>query len=471
MSSTESEPRADRFIKINIENKMLAGFILVFLVLFATGWFFYRGSRHVADSGRWVAHTNEVLCSIAGAHDSFADYENSIKNALLEEKTPVPDRLVSATAVESAINQLRELTRDNAFQQKQLDTLGNLVRQKAGLIDSSLALLEEGSFNQARSMAASSKSEDLKSRVYARLHEIRREEQKLYGQREKIYNEQVASMRHAFMLLFALVIFVLASAYLVLRKNLAIRVQHERNVKKLEKALKARTYQLEAANKELDSFSYSVSHDLRTPLRAINGYTSIFEESYLHQMDDEARRVMNIVVNNTRKMGQLIDDLLAFSRLNRKELVWTTVSMNKLVNDVAADFKYAERSRHIEFVIENLPDIQGDMNMLKQVWVNLISNAVKYSAGTDRTIIRISSYKESEEVVYTIADNGVGFDMLFYDKLFGVFQRLHNTDEFDGTGVGLAIVQRIINKHKGKIWANAVVNAGATFYFSIPNEN
>ncbi|MES6473306.1 ATP-binding protein, partial [Cutibacterium acnes] len=134
-------------------------------------------------------------------------------------------------------------------------------------------------------------------------------------------------------------------------------------------------------------------------------------------------------------------------------------------------FKYAERSRHIEFVIENLPDIQGDMNMLKQVWVNLISNAVKYSAGTDRTIIRISSYKESEEVVYTIADNGVGFDMLFYDKLFGVFQRLHNTDEFDGTGVGLAIVQRIINKHKGKIWANAVVNAGATFYFSIPNEN
>ncbi len=471
MSSTETGSRAGRFIKINIENKMLAGFILVFIILFATGWFFYRDSRSVTDSGRWVAHTNEVLCGIAGTHDAFADYENSIKNALLEEKNPVPDRVVSIMAVESTIKQLRDLTRDNAFQQKQLDTLSDLVRQKAGLVDSSLALLDEGSFNDARRMVASPKAEDLKGRVYDRLQEIRREEQKLYAQREKRYNEQVASMKHAFVLLFALVVFVLVSAYLVLRKNLVIRVQHEKNIQKLDKALKARAYQLEAANKELDSFSYSVSHDLRTPLRAINGYTSIFEESYLHQMDDEARRVMNIVVNNTRKMGQLIDDLLAFSRLNRKELVRTTMSMNKLVNDVAADFKYAERNRHIEFVIENLPDIQGDMNMLKQVWVNLISNAVKYSAGTDRTIIRIGSYKESDEVIYTIADNGVGFDMLFYDKLFGVFQRLHNTDEFDGTGVGLAIVQRIINKHKGKIWANAVVNAGATFYFSIPNEN
>ena len=228
---------------------------------------------------------------------------------------------------------------------------------------------------------------------------------------------------------------------------------------------------LKAANKELESFSYSVSHDLRAPLRGIHGFTQILMEDYGHQLDAEAQRLMNNVMNNAQKMGRLIDDLLSFSRLSRKELVKMNLSMQHMAMGVCNDLKTEKGAHNLEFKINDLAPAEADSVAIKQVWVNLISNAVKYSGLKPTAEIEIGSSLKEGEVIYYVKDNGVGFDMRYVGKLFGVFQRLHTDTEFEGTGVGLAIVHRIITRHGGKVWAEGKKNEGATFYFSLPKNN
>jgi PAS domain S-box-containing protein len=239
----------------------------------------------------------------------------------------------------------------------------------------------------------------------------------------------------------------------------------------LERMVKDRTTELELANKELEAFSYSVSHDLRAPLRSIHGYMNIFSEDYASNLDGEARRIMNIILTNAKRMGQLIDDLLAFSKLGRKELVKTNLPMNDLAINVWEDLKKAETGRSIELVSHPVPDAYGDATTMKQVWINLLSNAIKYTRRCDHAVVEIGSEDDGDMKKYYVRDNGAGFDMQFYDKLFGVFQRLHSNSEFEGTGVGLAIVQRIIQKHGGSIWAESKMNEGTTFYFTLPSFN
>ena len=247
-------------------------------------------------------------------------------------------------------------------------------------------------------------------------------------------------------------------------QNLALSTFNQ----ELELKVADRTNELKAANKELEAFSYSVSHDLRAPLRAIHGYMNIFVEDYGDKFDNEAKRITNNILSNSKKMGQLIDDLLAFSQLGRKKLLKTPVAMKTLVSGIWNDLRRMENNRTIEFTLEELPEIYADEATLKHVWSNLISNALKYSGHNEKTIITIGSEETSDSVTYFIKDNGVGFEMSYYEKLFGVFQRLHSQDQFEGTGVGLAIAQRIIHKHEGKIWAESIPGEGATFYFSLP---
>jgi PAS domain S-box-containing protein len=222
------------------------------------------------------------------------------------------------------------------------------------------------------------------------------------------------------------------------------------------------------ANKELEAFSYSVSHDLRAPLRSINGYSKILEEDYAPQLGEEGNRILQIIRKNAQRMGQLIDDLLNFSRLGRKELEKTMLNMNSLVENVQQELMMNEDGRHVEFDIKLLENAYGDSSMLRQVWINLISNALKYSRRKPMSKIEIGCHRDEGKGVFYIRDNGVGFDMAYSEKLFGVFQRLHRVEEFDGTGVGLALVHRIISRHGGQVWAKAVLNEGATFFFSIP---
>jgi len=242
------------------------------------------------------------------------------------------------------------------------------------------------------------------------------------------------------------------------------RKKQEDKIKQLNLDLEINNVLLKATNGELESFTYSVSHDLRAPLRSINGYAQILKEDYSQHLDENGQKTVQIIIKNTKKMGLLIDDLLAFSRMGRQELRKAKVDMPDLVQSIVSDLP-----KHVaEIRVNELPIIKGDQNLLRQVWQNLLSNALKYSEPKSYPVIEIGYRHESTEDVFYVKDNGVGFDMQYAHKLFGVFQRLHRNDEFEGTGVGLAFVQRIVAKHGGKVWAESVLNEGAAFYFSLP---
>lgn len=238
----------------------------------------------------------------------------------------------------------------------------------------------------------------------------------------------------------------------------------------LEQRVLVRTSQLEEANKELESFAYSVSHDLRAPLRAIDGFSKILQDEHSGNLPDDSQRYLDLIRNNTHDMDRLIDDLLAFSRLARQEPAKQPVSPNEIVKRVLEDLKGELEGRQVEMIIADLPDFQADPSLIKQVYLNLIDNAIKFSRGSDPARIEIGHLEQKGEQIYFIKDNGVGFDMLYVDKLFGVFQRLHKTEDFEGTGVGLATVLRIIRRHGGRIWAESEVDQGATFYFTLGGE-
>ena len=225
-------------------------------------------------------------------------------------------------------------------------------------------------------------------------------------------------------------------------------------------------------NRELEDFTYSVSHDLRAPLRSIDGYSRILQEDFGDKLDEEGRRVLNVIMSNAKRMGKLIDDLLDFARLGRKEIQRSRINMTGLVNNILRELLVQEPDRKIDVKVDELDTAFADVDMIRQVWTNLIENAIKYTGKKDLAAIEISSYESGYgELCYKVKDNGVGFDMKYAPKLFGVFQRLHKMQDFSGTGVGLAIVKRIITRHEGRVWAEGTLQEGATFYFTIPNDN
>ncbi|MEZ0238163.1 MAG: ATP-binding protein [Methylophilaceae bacterium] len=238
----------------------------------------------------------------------------------------------------------------------------------------------------------------------------------------------------------------------------------------LEQRVAERTDQLQTANKELESFSYSVSHDLRAPLRGIVGFAEAVIDDHRAELSDEALRKIGIVQHEGRRMSGLIDDLLAFSRLGRKAMQVSDLNMTALVNATWDGLGSPGTTDRIELQVGNLPPVKGDRVLLGQVWVNLLSNALKFSAKQEKPKISVSAITDDKEHIYFVRDNGAGFNPKYQSKLFGVFQRLHDASEFPGTGVGLALVQRIVTRHGGRVWAEGTPNAGATFYFSLPRE-
>lgn len=239
----------------------------------------------------------------------------------------------------------------------------------------------------------------------------------------------------------------------------------------LERRIASRTHELEETNKELEAFSYSVSHDLRAPLRAINGFSRILIEDHRDELPAEAKSHLDRVGESAKLMGQLVDDLLDFSRLGRQPLQKRVVNLDELVRQVINEINGGENRHKPEIQINRLPTVDADAMLLKQVYVNLLSNAFKYTRNCNAPRIDIGAHNTDKSTVFYVKDNGAGFDMKYSSKLFGVFQRLHRAEEFEGTGVGLAIVQRIIHRHGGRVWAESEVNKGATFLFELPKAN
>lgn len=245
------------------------------------------------------------------------------------------------------------------------------------------------------------------------------------------------------------------------------RKRREAEFRKLNDALRRRGVELEAANKELEAFGYSVSHDLRTPLRAMDGYSHMLEDDYSDRLDAEGKRMLRAIRQSALKLSTLIDDLLTLSRLANARPSLVEVDMNSLVDEVLAEVK-VDANPAARVMVEPLAPAQADPTLLRQVWSNLLNNAFKYSSGRAQPVIAISSTIDTECVAYTVRDNGVGFNMKYYDKLFGVFQRLHGEKEFPGTGVGLAIVRRVVSRLGGRVWAEGRPDEGAAFHFTLP---
>ncbi len=246
------------------------------------------------------------------------------------------------------------------------------------------------------------------------------------------------------------------------------RIEKVRILNEMNENLKKESEKLEDANKELEAFAYSVSHDLRVPLRAIDGFSRIVIEDYEDKLDDEGKRLLNVVRENTQKMGQLIDDILLLSRAGRQEMRISPIDMESLVKNIFEELKPSMEDRDVQLEIKSLPQAYGDRTLITQVLTNLISNSIKFTRIRENAVIEVGAKKEKDENIYYVKDNGAGFDMKYVNKLFGLFQRLHGVDEFEGTGVGLSIVQRIIRRHGGRVWGEGKIDNGATIYFTLP---
>lgn len=233
---------------------------------------------------------------------------------------------------------------------------------------------------------------------------------------------------------------------------------------------KQRVAEVEAANRDLEAFSYSISHDLRAPLRAIDGFTRIIVDDYRDRLDEEGRRLLNVVRDNAQKMGDLIDDILSLSRLGHQQIKPSEIDMKKLAQSTFEELRATAPERKIILKVKNPPPAHGDRALIKQMMSNLLGNAIKFTGNEETAVIEVGGSRESGECSYYVKDNGAGFDMQYADKLFGIFQRLHTDEEFEGTGVGLSIVQRIVQRHGGRVWAEGKVDEGATFYFTLPEE-
>jgi hypothetical protein len=254
----------------------------------------------------------------------------------------------------------------------------------------------------------------------------------------------------------------------VLERALALRRLRLENAA-LERQIRERTAELEATNKELEAFSYSVSHDLRAPLRHINGFAELLVTSTNSTLSAEDRHCLDRIISSSKQMSLLIDDLLNFSRMGRTEMRRTRFNLGDLLEKVIHELQPETEGRHIVWKKNLLPEVMADPPLLRQVFTNLLLNAIKYTRPRDPAEIEIGSQNGPDEVIIFVRDNGVGFDMQYADKLFGVFQRLHGREEFEGTGIGLANVRRIISRHGGRTWAESKLGEGATFYFSLPS--
>ena len=253
-----------------------------------------------------------------------------------------------------------------------------------------------------------------------------------------------------------------------LKDEIAERRRAEKEIKKLNEDLERRTIELEATNNELEAFSYSVSHDLRNPVLAIGGFSRLLLEKYSSHLDGKGHHYLNIILSSTQNMCQFIDDILAFSHSGHRQIEFSDIDMGELAKALFEELKGITLGRMLRLNLKPLPPARCDRAMIREVLMNLLSNAIKFTKDKETGIIEMSGWIEKNQNIYYVKDNGAGFDMQNADKLFGVFQRLHNTEEFEGTGVGLALVQRIIHRHGGRVWAVGKVNEGATFFFSLP---
>ncbi len=447
----------------SIENRVLAGFLLVFAILLAIGGVAYRNTTQYLEDSERDSSSREVLQFLALTLSSMENTDIGVRRYLVTGETSYLTSYQIATArTPTYLRHMRSVIGDNPVQLDRLDQLDRLIQNTLGSSQKAISLRERTNFEGVRHLLRFGELNQEMEKIRKVAEGIGLEEKQALTRRAL---ESIRSTRTTILLLSigTILQFVLLSAvYYLIRHDIKER-------RRVAAELRHRGQQLEAANKELEAFSYSVSHDLRAPLRHIDGYAGLLEKSAGSSLDEKSHRYLETISESAKQMGRLIDDLLVFSRMGRTEIANTRVQLDHLVKEVLHDLRHDTQNRAISWTIGSLPEVRADPAMLRLVLVNLISNAIKFTASRELAKIEIGSSPGSPgETIIFVRDNGVGFDMQYVDKLFGVFQRLHRMEEFEGTGIGLANVRRIIHRHGGRTWAEGKVDGGATFYFSLP---
>ena len=454
-------------MKFSFERIFVFFFILVIVGVVILGVVNYNANKSYFESSQWVDHTNEVIKESTMVLSTLQDM--GVRIYLTTGDTSFLDTYHNAEKVLfPKLDHLQSIINDNQIQHIRLDSLRDLAILRHNVCIKYIGLKDQNKIDPPTLLSFTQESRSNMNSIRAIISNIISTEQILLISRKKENEKSRSNFNLSVALIFAEIVLLLIAVLAALIFYFYKRKKIERNILALNAELANNIVELHNANKELESFSYSVSHDLRAPLRIIDGFAKIMSEEYKDKFDDEAKRFVNAIRTNAQHMGQLIDDLLNFSRIGRQELDLYDVDMARLVAQVIESFNVLNKSPGAEIRVDHLGKVKCDAHLIRQVWINLLSNALKYSRKRDKPSISIGMEETDTEFVFSIIDNGVGFDMEYSDKLFGVFQRLHKVTDYEGTGVGLALVSRIVIRHRGRVWAHSVPDQGATFYFSLP---
>jgi signal transduction histidine kinase len=482
-------------MKISILQKLLFFSFIILAGNGLIGFAVYQSNQKRMSSEQLVKHTEQVIYQTGNVLFLAEELESASRGFVITNDSVFLEPYKVTTTTLGYIEQLRQLTPDKPIQQQRVDSLDYYLHKYLDFSYKTVDIRSKQGLEPAIALVSTLRGKQYTDHIRRIINIIQYEENALLKFRKHANEQSVATFTRFSVIMFIFMTFFTILLLIVTGKNLIQNKEKEKRATELiianeelafqnrEKEKRATELILagkeiiiqhqekekqEAANKELEAFSYSVSHDLRAPLRHIGGFIDLLIKNNSTQLDPTGLRYLNIISVSSHEMGNLIDALLTFSRLSRTELLKIKIDSRQMVDRVLKTFDSEFAGRNIEIKISRLPDIMGDEGLINQVWVNLISNALKYSRKKEKALIEISGKTWNEKTTFTIRDNGAGFDMKYADKLFGVFQRLHKARDFEGIGIGLANVNRIITRHNGKCWAEAEVDKGATFSFSLP---
>jgi signal transduction histidine kinase len=448
-------------INLTLENRVWIGGGLLLLALLGVSAASYISLNSFLENTRWVEQTHQIITKAIEARLLIIDQQRATRGYVLTGEARILEPYYEARKrTAPALDSLRALIKDNPQQAQRLDRLRPLVDQRIRFTDELLDVRRRQGEQAAQRFIVEGPGTALAERLLAGFEEMEQAERNLLQERRQ---RQEASSHPV--LLSLVLVSILALGLFVLGGTAITRGLRMQQESKDQLAQQA--HALEAANRELEAFTYSVSHDLRAPLRHIDGFSKILMESYAGSLDEEGRRYLERVRTATQQMGRLIDDLLNLARVGRREVRWQVTGLQSLVETTRDELRSEAEGRAIEWRVGSLPFVECDPALMKQVFANLLSNAMKFTRPRSPAVIEVGQRQENGRPVVYVRDNGVGFSMKYADKLFGVFQRFHRQEDFEGTGVGLATVQRIVHMHGGNIWAEAELDKGATFYFSL----
>ncbi|EEF58670.1 sensor histidine kinase [Pedosphaera parvula] len=454
-------------------NKFVAGSFTLALVIFASiGVVTFRTTNNLIHTTERVAHTREVLETLGSLLSELDEAEVGERGYVITGNQELLEPYHSALRqIKHEASRLRTLTQDNLQQQGRMDKMDPLINSKLTNIEQIIKIRSSQGFELAAAAVAAEEGRQVMDKIRSLVTEMKSEEAHLLkGRTEISHTDATTALEFSRAGTITGFVLLLLSFYF-LRYEIKRRELARQEVTNLNEYLKSRTAKLESANEELEAFSYSVSHDLRAPIRHISGFVDLLSKQASVSQDAKNARYLKFINNAVHHMGALVDDLLSYSNMSGAELRIETVDLGRSLREVKDSLSDSYAKRSIVWCIdENFPTVQADSSMIRLVFVKLLSNAIKYTRPRSEAHITIQYSSTRSEHLIEIKDNGVGFDMQYVNKLFGVFQKLHHPDEFEGTGIGLATVKRIISRHGGRTWAEGTLDKGAMFSFSIPKD-